>query len=102
GDDRELLVSIERWRLFEMLLDTDYCVRFLVPIDPGYLLTGLHRNRLRIEGEVFDLNFVFASATAAGVLHLAGYSEHRETTDGTQQRCDFDFTNVGIHTFGSL
>ena len=61
-------------------------MRFLVPIDPGYLFTGLHRNGLRIKGEVFDLDFRFLGVTCAGVLHLAGDGEHRQIdeTDGTQ------------------
>ena len=32
-------------------------MRFLVTIDPGDLLTGLHGDGLRIKGEVFDFDF---------------------------------------------
>jgi hypothetical protein len=77
-------------------------VRFLVPIDPGDLITGLYRDGLRIKREIFDLDFVLTGATGARVLHIAGYRQDRETTDATQQRCDFDFTNVRIHRFECL
>jgi hypothetical protein len=77
-------------------------VRFLVPIDPGYLLTGLYRDGLRIKREVFDLDFVLTGATAARVIHLARERKDRETTDATQQRCDFNFTNEHIHRFECL
>src|SRR5215831_7135400 len=87
------LIRIEGGRFLELLAYAHDCVRFLVAVNPRYLLTGLHRDGLRIEGEVFDLNFVLTGATAARVLHIAGYRQDRETTDATQQRCDFDFTN---------
>ena len=69
--DRVGLIRIERGRFFELLANAYDCVRFLVPIDPGYLLTGLDRDILRIKSEVFDLDFVLTGATAAGVLHVA-------------------------------
>jgi hypothetical protein len=80
------LIRIERGRFFELLANAYDCVRFFVPIDPGYLLTGLDRNGLRIEGEVFDLDFVFLGGTRAGIVHLASDGEHRQVdeTDGTQ------------------
>ena len=71
ADDREFLIGIERGRFLELLLDAYHGVRFLVPIDPGYLLTGLDRDGLRIKREVFDLDFVLTGATGARVLHLA-------------------------------
>jgi hypothetical protein len=86
GHDRVGLIRVERGRFLELLANAYDCVRFLVPIDPGYFLTGLHRDGLRIEGEVFDLDFVFLGVTRAGILHLAGNGEHRQVdeTDGTQ------------------
>src|SRR4029077_18399977 len=79
--DRVGLIRIEPGRFLELLADAYDCVRFLVLIDPGYLLSGLHRDRLRIEGEVFDLDFGFARATAACVLHIAGEREERQRTN---------------------
>ena len=61
-------------------------MRLLVPIDPGYLLTGLDRDILRIKSEVFDLDFVLLAAGAIGILHLASECERgqTETTDRAQ------------------
>ena len=39
-------------------------MRLLIVIDPGDLLTGLHRYLLRIEGEVFDLDLVRVASGA--------------------------------------
>ena len=96
------MIRVEPGRFLELLADAYDCVRFLVPIDPGYLLTGLDRDVLRIKGEVFDLDFVLTGATAARVLHLAGYRQDRETTDATQERCDLNFSNERIHRFECL
>jgi hypothetical protein len=84
--DRVSLIRVEGGRFLELLANAYDCVRFLVPVDPGYLLTGLHRNALRIEGEVFDLDLVFLGVIRAGILHPAGDGEHRKVqeTDGTQ------------------
>src|SRR6266851_5474336 len=69
--DRVGFIRIEPGRFLELLANAYYCVRFLVPIDPGYLLTGLDRDGLRIKREIFDLDFVLTGATGARVLHLA-------------------------------
>src|SRR6478736_6287785 len=94
--DRVGLIRIEPGRFLELLANAYDCVRFLVPIDPGYLLTGLDRDILRIKSEVFDLDFVFLAVTCAGILHLASYGEERETG---QKRCNRNFANDRFHRF---
>jgi hypothetical protein len=96
------LIRIESGRFLELLANAYDCVWLLVPIDPGYLLTGLHRNGLRIEREVFDLDFVFAGTTAAGVLRIAGVREERQRTDAAQERRNFDFRSECSHRFELL
>ena len=96
--DCELLICVERGRFLKLLLDAHDGVRFLVPIDPGDLFAGLHCDSLRIEGEVFDLYFVFAGADAAGVFHLAGERKERRKTNSAQKRCDSDSRNKRSHS----
>ena len=59
----------------------------------------MHGDILRIESEVFDLDFVFLGVTCAGILHLASYGEERETG---QKRCNRNFANDRIHRFECL
>ena len=67
----EFLIGVERGRFLELLFNAHDGVRLFVPINPGHLLSGLHRQGLRIEGEVFDLYSVLLAAGAVVVLHLA-------------------------------
>jgi hypothetical protein len=95
--DGELLIRIERGRFLELLLDAYYGVRFFVPIDPGHLLSRLHRYRLGIEGEVFDFYSVLLGAV--GVLHFASESEERqiEKSNAAQQCRHFIFGSECNH-----
>src|SRR5438105_14095349 len=74
--DCELLIGVERGRFLKLLLDAYDCMRFLVPINPGNLLTRLHGYSLGIKGKVFDL--YLGSGSAASVLHFAGEGEERQ------------------------
>src|SRR5437016_3691796 len=40
--NRELLVRVEGGRFLELLLDAHDGVRFVVPVNPGHLFSGLH------------------------------------------------------------
>jgi len=68
--DRKLLVRVERRRFLKLLLDAYDCVRFLVPIDPSYLLSRFNGYGLRIEGEVFDLYSVLLIPGVIRILHF--------------------------------
>jgi hypothetical protein len=60
-------------------------VRFLVPIDPGYFLTGLYRDSRWIEHEILDLDFVFGVPGAGAVCHFiskSGEAEVQNDQDG--------------------
>jgi len=98
GCDCELLIRIECSRFLKLLLDADNGVRFFVPINPGHLLSRLHRYGLGIKGEVFDLDSVLFGAV--GVLHLATERDERqiEKSDAAQERRHFIFGNKGNHS----
>jgi hypothetical protein len=83
--DREFLIGVERGRFLELLLDAHDGMWFVVVIDPGDLLTRLHRYSLGIKREVFDLDSVLLGAV--GVLHLASEREDGqiEKSDAAQQ-----------------
>src|SRR5437016_12433795 len=85
--DGELLIGVERGRFLKLLPDAHDGVRFVVPIDPGHLLSRLHGYGLRIEGEVFDLYSVLLAAGAVVVLHLASQRERGaiEKSDGAEE-----------------
>src|SRR5207253_6821280 len=98
--DSELLIGVERGRFLELLFNAHDGVRFFVPINPGHLLSRLHRQSLRIEGEVFDLYSVLLAAGAVVVLHLARDREEGwiEKSDGAQECRGFIFGSKCSHS----
>src|SRR5262249_15898766 len=97
--DREFLICVECRGFLELLLDTHDSVWFFVPINPGYLFPGLHRDGLRIEGKFFDLDFILTDAIVASVLHLARQGGKREAG---KKRWDGNFGNDRIDRFEFL
>jgi hypothetical protein len=74
-------------------------VRFLIAIDPGNFFAGLHCDRLRIEGEVFDLNPVSVRGNAVRIFHFARERRKREKTNTAQEYCNSDSENKRSHGF---
>jgi hypothetical protein len=95
--DREFLIRVERGRFLKLLLNAHDGVRFLVPINPGYLLTGPHRDGLRIEGKILDLDLGLTGAAVARVLDFAGQGEKREGTNTARKRRHRGFRNECSH-----
>ena len=56
--DGKFLVCVQRPRFRKLFLDADNRVRFLVPVDPGDLLSGSHGDDLRIEVEILNHDLV--------------------------------------------
>src|SRR5215471_12026760 len=70
GRDCELVVRVESGGFFELLLDADDGVRFLVMVDPGDFFTGFHGQSLRIKREVFDLDLVLSRPGDWSACHI--------------------------------
>ena len=79
-------------------------MRFLVPINPGDLLTGFDGYGLRIKSKVFDFYLVFLATRAAGVLHLAAQGEEGEIEkcDAAQECRRFIFANECSHKLSDV
>jgi len=75
GDDCELLIGIERARFLELLFDADHRVRFVVPIDPGDLLPGFHRQGLGAKIKVLDYNLIVPGARGRGFFLVLAESK---------------------------
>ncbi len=97
--DRVFLVSVERTRFLELLLDADDKVRFFVPVDPRDLFPGFYGEDLRIEVEILNHYLVlFGAVPRVFLLGLAkGKMGQEQEADSKQDSYGFVFSPDCMH-----
>jgi len=66
--DGEFVVGVERSGFLKLLLNADYRVRFLVPVNPGYFFPGLYRQSFGSEVEILNHDLVLFDAVSCSFL----------------------------------
>lgn len=74
GHNGKGLVRVQRRRFLELLLNAHHGMRLFISINPSDLLPGLHRDGLRIESEILNLDPVILGACAR-VLRFSAVSD---------------------------